>query len=220
MASAERCRLYLISPPEIPDLAAFRKALGEAFSGGDVACFQLRLKGATEEQIRAAAAVLMPVCRHHEVLFVLNDRAELAADIGADGVHLGQEDGNLKQARALLGEEAVIGVSCMDSRHLAMEAGERGADYVSFGAFYPTTTKEAKGKPEPEILRWWNEFFTVPCVAIGGINAENCGALVQAGADFIAVVSAVWHHPHGPKAAVEELNRAIDAATPAKLRRA
>lgn len=211
--SSQPCRLYLISPPAI-NLPEFSEQLKQAFDGGDVGAFQLRLKNVGDDEILKAAEKLLPICRESEVAFILNDRADLAAKVGADGVHLGQDDGKVKTARKLLGADAVIGVSCHDSKHLAMEAGEAGADYVAFGAFYPTTSKSAEalaryGVPTPDILNWWQTYMVLPCVAIGGINPQNCLPLVQAGADFVAVITAVWNHPEGAKKAVEEFNKVI-----------
>lgn len=207
------CRLYLISPPTI-DLPQFAKQLEAAFSSGDIGSFQLRLKGATDAQILEAARVLKPICHAHEAAFIMNDRPDLALQSGADGVHIGQDDGSIKNARAILGDDRIIGVSCHDSRHMAMEAGEQGADYVAFGAFHPTKSKSPEalakyGTPTPDILTWWQEFMILPCVAIGGITPGNCGSLVKAGADFIAVITAVWSHPDGPAAAVQEFNEAV-----------
>ena len=215
-----RCRLYLISPPKIGerpgDQAAFADALSSALDGGDVGCFQLRLKSpdgtsAPDDVVLALAERLIPICARRDVAILLNDRPDLAKACGADGVHLGQSDVALGEARALLGEAASIGVTCHDSRHLALVAGENGADYVAFGAFFPTRTKDVQAVANPAILTWWQAMTTVPCVAIGGINATNCGEIVRAGADFIAVSGAVWSHPSGPGAAVAELNAAIDA---------
>jgi len=204
------CRLYLISPPVI-DLAAFIPRVKEAFNGGDIASFQLRLKGADDADILKAAEALLPICRDHGAAFIMNDRPDLAVKAGADGVHIGQDDGSLKAARAIVGDGMVIGVSCHDSRHLAMIAGEQGADYMAFGAFYPTTSKNPEslkrwGTPTPDILTWWQEYMVLPCVAIGGINPQNCAGLAKAGADFVAVITAVWNHPEGPGKAVEEFN--------------
>lgn len=212
----EPCRLYLISPPQI-ELSAFADTLKSAFDGGDVGAFQLRLKKASDEEILKAAEILQPICAEREVAFILNDRADLAARTGADGVHLGQDDGSVKSARKILGKDAVIGVSCHDSRHLAMEAGEAGVDYVAFGAFYPTTSKSPEalakyGTPTPDILNWWQTYMVLPCVAIGGINPQNALPLVRAGADFIAVITAVWNHPEGAKKAIEEFNMTIKEA--------
>lgn len=204
-ASAQERRppamLYLISPPAIG--ADFIDQLKAAFDGGPVAAFQLRLKGLEEDEIAALAAPLQALCVERDVAFIINDSIALAKRLGADGVHLGQGDGDPKDARRILGPSAQIGVTCHDSRHLAMEAGEAGADYVAFGAFYPTTTKETAYRPEPGILTWWSTVFELPCVAIGGITAENGRALVEAGADFLAVSSAVWNHPDGPGAGVK-----------------
>lgn len=194
------CQLYLVSPASIGE--DFAERLDEALGGGPVAAFQLRLKGLGDEQILAAAERLIPVCAAHEVAFILNDRMDLAKACGADGVHLGQGDGDPREARALLGPAAQIGVTCHASRHLAMEAGEAGADYVAFGAFYPSTTKEAVHRPDPSILGWWSALFEIPCVAIGGITPANAPPLIEAGADFLAVCGSVWGHPQGSRAAV------------------
>ncbi|MBB3981726.1 thiamine-phosphate pyrophosphorylase [Sphingobium fontiphilum] len=194
------CQLYLISPPAID--AAFVDRLAAAFDGGDVAAFQLRLKGVDDEAIARAAEPLQNLCADRDVAFIINDSIALAQRLGADGVHLGQGDGDPREARKLLGPSVQIGVTCHDSRHLAMEAGEAGADYVAFGAFYPTTTKETLYRPDPSILSWWVTVFELPCVAIGGITAENAAPLVAAGADFLAVSGAVWSHAGGPGAGV------------------
>ena len=195
-----KTQLYVVSPPAFD--AGFPARLDAALAGGPVAAFQLRLKGVDDAGILAAAARCIEVCGAHDVAFILNDRADLAKRCGADGVHLGQSDGSVRDARALLGREAQIGVTCHDSRHLAMEAGEAGADYVAFGAFYDTTTKPSHYRPRPDILTWWTTISQLPCVAIGGITPANAAPLVAAGADFIACVNAVWLHPEGPGAGV------------------
>jgi thiamine-phosphate pyrophosphorylase len=205
------CRLYLVTP-SVLEPAAFRDILAAALDGGDVACVQLRLKDVSDDVVRRACDALLPVTQERGVAFLLNDRPDLAAAAGCDGVHVGQSDASYAEARRLMGPDRIVGVTCHDSRDLAIDAGEAGADYVAFGAFYPTTTKPSKFHPEPELLAWWSEMMTVPCVAIGGITARNCAPLVQAGADFLAVVTAVWDHPDGPAAAVREFNAAIKAA--------
>lgn len=212
---SDRCRLYLVTPPEIV-LASFADAFRAALDGGDVAALQLRLKSregvsASDADILKTAEMLLPIARARDVALIVNDRPDLAKKAGADGVHIGQEDMGVAEARALLGEKASIGVTCHDSRDLAIKAGDAGADYVAFGAFFPTATKEAKTRARPEILEWWSYATTVPCVAIGGITAENCGALVGAGADFLAVSNAVWADEGGPAAAVRAFNEAIEA---------
>lgn len=194
------CQLYLISPPTID--ASFVDTLAMALDGGDVAAFQLRLKGLEEDAIAALATPLQALCADRDVAFIINDSVALAQRLGADGVHLGQGDGDPREARKILGPKVQIGVTCHDSRHLAMEAGEAGADYVAFGAFYPTTTKAVLHHAEPSILGWWTTLFELPCVAIGGVTAENAAPLVAAGADFLAVSSAAWNHPGGPGAGV------------------
>ena len=208
---AERapCQLYLISPasagPEFAD------TLAAALDGGPVAAFQLRLKGVSDEEVLRAAERLMPVCAAYQTAFILNDRMDLAKKCGADGVHLGQSDGDPRQARLLLGPAGQIGVTCHDSRHFAMEAGEAGADYVAFGAFYPTTTKPSHYRPDPKILSWWSAVFEIPCVAIGGITPDNGRVLVEAGADFLAVCQAVWG-ADDPSAAVTAFGDTLAAA--------
>jgi thiamine-phosphate pyrophosphorylase len=207
------CRLYLISPPHI-DLPKFVDQVKDAFAGGDVGSFQLRLKNALDTEILKAAEALIPICRAHETAFILNDRADLAIQCDADGVHLGQDDMPIKEARKIVGDERVIGVSCHASKHMAMEAGEQGADYVAFGAFYPTKSKpkeklEKWGIPSPGILTWWQENTVLPCVAIGGMTPANCTREVKAGADFIAAITYVWEHPKGPSEAVREFNEVL-----------
>ena len=198
------CRLYLISPPRL-SAANFLGPLKEALKGGDVASFQLRLKDIGDEEIRRAVDTLRPVVQAAGAAFILNDRPDLAAELGCDGVHVGQEDASYAEARRLL-PGGIVGVTCHDSRHLAMEAGEAGADYVAFGAFFPTQTKEPKTKADIELLRWWSEMMVVPCVAIGGITVHNAPILVDAGADFLAVSAGVWEHPDGPQDAVRQFN--------------
>lgn len=171
---------------------------------------QLRLKNVPDGEILKAGETLMPIVQQAGAAFIINDRPDLARTLGADGVHVGQEDASYAEARALLGPKAIVGVTCHDSRHLAMEAAEAGADYVAFGAFFPTATKDAKTRAEPELLTWWQEMMTVPCVAIGGITTENAPVLVEAGADFLAVASGVWDHPDGPAEAVRRLNDIFD----------
>ena len=208
-AMTAECRLYLITPPTLDDLAAFGKALAQALDAGDVAALQIRLKDVDDMTIAAAVDVLTPIAQARGVAVILNDRPDLAARLGCDGVHVGQSDTPYAEARKIMGREAMIGVTCHDSRHLAMEAAEAGADYVAFGAFFPTTTKDAPTRAEPEILTIWQETMEVPCVAIGGITADNAEGLAKAGADFLAVSAGVWAHPQGPAAAVAALNAAI-----------
>ena len=184
------CQLYLISPADVS--GGFPDRLRSALGAGPVAAFQMRIKGFDQHAAAALAEPLQRICADHDVAFIVNDSASLAKRLGADGVHLGQSDGDVREARELLGREAQIGRTCHDSRHLAMEAGEAGVDYVAFGAFHETTTKPSDYRPEPSILGWWTTLFATPCVAIGGITPTNAPPLVEAGADFIAVCQAVW----------------------------
>jgi thiamine-phosphate pyrophosphorylase len=203
-------RLYLITPPKF-ELESFAKALDAALDAGDVACLQLRLKDVDDDTIRRATERLMPIAHGHGVTFILNDRPDLAAELGVDGVHIGQEDMKYAEARARMGMKHIVGVTCHASRHLAIEAAEAGADYVAFGAFYPTGTKADTVLAEAELLQVWQAAMVIPCVAIGGITVGNAAPLVTAGADFLAVSAGVWNHAEGPAEAVRAFNALFDA---------
>jgi thiamine-phosphate pyrophosphorylase len=199
-------RLYLITPPAL-DPDPFAKELEEALAGGDVACLQLRLKEVDDSVVRRATRILQPIAQARGVAFIMNDRPDLAAELDCDGVHVGEEDAPYAEARRLLGPERIVGVTCGDSRDRAIVAADAGADYVAFGAFFPSMTKAgAKFRATPEVLRDWSETTIVPCCAIGGISQENCPPLVEAGADFLAVIGAIWSYPEGPRAAVRDFN--------------
>ena len=200
--------LYLISPLDVG--GDFPERLEAALGAGPVAAFQFRVKNLDQHEAARLAAPLQTICAAHDCAFIVNDSVALTKRIGADGVHLGQSDGDVREAREILGREAQIGVTCHASRHLAMEAGDAGADYVAFGAFFPSTTKTSEHRPEPELLTWWQGLFEIPCVAIGGITPDNCAPLVSAGADFLAVSAAVWNGD--PAANVAAFHRAIAAA--------
>ncbi|MEM7740010.1 MAG: thiamine phosphate synthase [Pseudomonadota bacterium] len=203
--------LYLITPPTLQDLGSFTEVLSHVIDAADgaVACLQLRLKDADDEQVLRAAEMILPILGAADAGFLINDRADLAAAVGADGVHLGQSDGSVAEARTLLGADKDIGVTCHNSLHLAMEAGEAGADYVAFGAFFPTTTKEVAFHAEADLLTRWAEMATVPTVAIGGITAKTAPGLLDAGADYLAVSGAVWNHPDGAVAGIRAFNQAF-----------
>lgn len=236
-------QLYLISPPTL-ELASFRTQLAaalQAVDAGVIGAFQLRLKDADDAQVIRAIKELLPICRAHEVAFIMNDRIDLCLDYDCDGVHVGQEDllahpacgsitaeplsddlpqsgeAAIRSIRQQIGDNLALGITCHASKHLAMEAAEAGADYVAFGAFYETTSKpkeklEKWGTPTSDILTWWTTHTTVPCVAIGGITPDNCSPLVDAGADFIAIISAVWDHPNGADHAVKLFSEHLSAA--------
>lgn len=203
------CRLYLLTPPRLDDLAGFGHVLAHALDAGDVAALQIRLKDAPDDVVAAAVDALMPIAQARGVAVILNDRPDLAARLGCDGVHIGQADGTLAEARRTVGPDRMIGVTCHDSLHLAMEAAEGGADYVAFGAFFPTTTKDAPTRADPELLTGWQEAMVIPCVAIGGITVATARELAAAGADFLAVSAGVWSHGDGPAAAVAAFNAEI-----------
>ena len=210
MATAtHKCRLYLITPPAIADIDAFARDLDAALSAGEVAALQIRLKDMPEDHVRRVATALAPVAHRHGAAVLMNDFVELAKELKLDGVHVGQSDMAYRDARRILGPDAMIGVTCHNSRHLAMDAAEAGADYVAFGAFFPTSTKTVEHMAELETLSIWQETMETPCVAIGGITADNAGGVAKAGADFIAVSGAVWNHPEGPAAGVRALLAAI-----------
>lgn len=209
-AAPDGCRLYLVTPPAL-DPAVFRDRLAEALDAGDVAAVQLRLKDVPDAAVIRAIEILRPVVQDRGVAFILNDRPDLARQHGCDGAHIGADDMEAARARKLLGD-LQLGISCYDSRDAAMLAGESGADYVAFGAFFASGTKQTDVRAEPDLLEWWSEVMELPVVAIGGITPGNCAGLVRAGADFLAVVSAVWDHPDGPAAGVLAMNQAIAAA--------
>lgn len=204
------CQLYLITPPILDDLEAFAVRLESALDAGPVAALQIRLKPADDATITAAVRRLAPIAQSRGVAVILNDRPDLASALGCDGLHVGQTDASVASARRIMGKSAMIGATCHDSRHLAMEAAEQGADYVAFGAFYPTDTKATTHRPDPEILTIWQETMEIPSVAIGGITVENAATLVSAGADFLAVSAGVWAHPEGPAEAVRRFTRILE----------
>jgi thiamine-phosphate pyrophosphorylase len=207
MAAPDGCRLYLVTPPVLAP-ARFRDTLAAALDAGEVAAVQLRLKDWTEDDLLRAIDILRPVAQDRDVAFILNDRPDLAVRSGCDGAHVGQEDMPAAEARRVLGK-LMLGVTCHGSRDLAMTAGEAGADYVAFGAFYPSSTKTPPEMADLEVLKWWTEIMEIPAVAIGGITADNCGPIVAAGADFVAVSAAVWSHPDGPAAGVKAFTKPL-----------
>jgi thiamine-phosphate pyrophosphorylase len=205
------CRLYLITPPRLDDLAGFGRVLAHALDAGDVAALQIRLKDQPDDVIAATTDVILPIAQARDVAVIMNDRPDLAARLGCDGVHVGQSDASLVEARRIVGPDRMVGVTCHDSLHLAMEAAEGGADYVAFGAFYPTMTKEAPTRAELDLLSGWQADMLVPCVAIGGITVATAREIARAGADFVAVSAGVWSHGDGPSAAVRAFEAEIAA---------
>ena len=205
----EPCALYLITPPII-ELSEFKEQLVQALTPGLVEVVQLRLKGVDDQHVIDVGKTLRPICHHFDTTFIVNDRPDLAIKIGADGVHLGEEDSNVKNARTILGSSAIIGVSCYNSKHKAMLASEEGANYVAFGAFYHTKTKIPKHRASIDIIEDWSYISNVACVAIGGITANNCSNIVNAGADYIAVISAIWNDKEGPMKAVIKFTKFLN----------
>ncbi|WP_164114797.1 thiamine phosphate synthase [Sphingorhabdus sp. Alg239-R122] len=210
MSADPACQLYIISPLETG--GDFPDRLREALSAAPVAAFQFRVKGLDQHTAARFAAPLQTICAEYDTAFIVNDDIALAARLNADGVHLGQGDGELAEARERLGRDVQIGITCHDSRHLALEAGEAGADYVAFGAFYPSETKDTQHQADHELLSWWSGMVEIPCVAIGGITVANARPLIAAGADFLAVSGGVWKHADGPAIAVREFNEVFAGA--------
>lgn len=206
---SDKCEIYLLTPDRI-DLTRFPDMLAQVLDAAPVAAVQLRLKGIQEAELQKAIEVLCPIVQQRDIAFILNDRPDLAVKMGCDGAHIGLEDGNITQARNLL-ENMQLGVSCYGSRHQAMQAGEVGADYVAFGPFFPSPSKEGEVVADTSLLKWWSTLMELPCVAIGGITAENCAPLIENGADFLAVISAVWNHPQGPEQGIKTLYKTIQA---------
>lgn len=209
VAFSHECRLYLVTPPDLTNLQSFSEQLKAALDAGDVSALQLRMKEVDDDTILRTVETLMPVTRERDVALILNDRPDLANRSGCDGVHIGQDDMPCPEARKIMGTDHIVGVTCHDSRHLAMLAAENGADYVAFGAFYPTETKETSSAADLSLLNWWQATMTPPCVAIGGITPDNARPLIEAGADFLAVCSGVWNWPAGPADAIKRLNQAM-----------
>ncbi len=208
-------KLYLISPPRF-ELSDFRKELELAFKGGEIPVFQLRMKSESKEgaltepadnnEIKKAVRELKGLCNDNNCLFILNDEVSLAAELNCDGVHVGVDDMSVVDARKIMGEGKFIGASCYASVDKAFTAGEQGTDYVAFGVFYDTQTKAAKGRAKPELIEFWSKYTVLPSVAIGGIKINNAKPIIDAGADFIAVVTGVWDHEKGADSAVKEFN--------------
>jgi len=211
LVNADGCRLYIITPEQV-DPGTFPDLLAQALDAGDVAAVQLRLKNVADDDWKRAIDALRPIAEARRVRFLLNDRADLVADTGCDGAHVGQEDTPAREARRLMGADRTLGVTCKSSRDLANRAVQDGADYVAFGAFFPSTSKQVTNVADPEILRWWSGRRTVPSCAIGGITAANLAPLVRAGANLLAIIGGVWSYPGGPAAGVRAINAAIDAA--------
>jgi len=169
----EPCQIYLLTPPVIDDVEAFCETLKTTLAAAPVACLQIRLKDLDDSALVQAGRAITATCHAAGVEVILNDRPDLVADIGADGAHIGQDDMDYFSSREVLGGDAIIGVTCHNSKELAFAAASAGADYVGFGAFFETPTKTPKARAELEILSWWQEAVEIPCVAIGGITVDN-----------------------------------------------
>ena len=204
-----KCQLYVITPSNF-NIKKFSRRLLKAFDGGDIAVLQIRLKNSTDDTICEAIETFLPIAKKFNTTVLVNDRPDLAKKTGCDGVHIGQQDCGYEESRKTVGKDKIVGVTCHDSSHLAMEASERGADYVAFGAFFPTSTKKTIYQPKVDLINSWSETTTIPNVAIGGITQRNCVPLIKAGADFLAVVSSIWNYPSGEEAAVSDFNKLFE----------
>lgn len=180
--------LYLLTPDE-PDTGQLLTRVGDVLA--DAALLQYRNKAADAALRHEQATALLALCRRHGVPMIVNDDAALAADIGADGVHLGEDDEDISAARAWLGRGAIIGASCYDSMERAQRAADAGADYVAFGAFFPSPTKPHARRASPSLLRD-SAALGLMRVAIGGITPDNAPSLIDAGADLVAIISGVF----------------------------
>lgn len=210
--------IYLISPPSI-EITSFKQELEPILELGIISIFQLRLKGIRRSEIEKITKELLSICNSYKCKLILNDFIDIALEVGADGVHLGLdgEDDLLEEDYISLAskkssklENFIIGASCYDSKELALLAVNQGASYVSFGSFFPTQTKVTRSSPDLEILRWAKENIKIPIVAIGGINSSNCKTLIEAGADSVAVISAIWNHKDGAVCAVKEMQNILN----------
>lgn len=207
------CRLYLITPPSILDLQAFGECLKKALDTGETltAAVQVRLKETDDEAIQRTVEHLLPIVQSRHIALILNDRPDLAHATGCDGVHIGQSDASYTEARSLVGPDRIVGMTCHDSRHFGIDAAEQGVDYVAFGSFYPTCTKEVSSTASVDLLSWWQGMMTTPCVAIGGITPENARPIAEAGADFLAICSGIWEWEEGPEHAVKRLSEELES---------
>jgi len=202
-------QIYLISPPKII-LSDFIVSLSNALKTNLVPVFQLRLKDYSPIDVAKIAKQIQKVCKDYNCQLILNDYPNIALDLELDGVHLGEHDAKIAEVRKQVPDYFTIGASCYNSKHRAMQAGEDGANYLAFGAFFPTTTKQIKYYADVELLQWAIELLNLPIVAIGGITADNCANLVKNKADFLAVISFVWQHSLGEKEALNQLYLAIN----------
>jgi len=201
-------QIYLISPPKV-DPVNFCSSLEEVLKSGVISCFQLRLKDNDDKTIINISKKILPICKKYNIPFILNDRLDLVKTCNADGVHLGEDDGSIKKARKLLGYNSIIGASCYNSKHLAMEAAENGANYVAFGAFFETNTKDPKARAQIKIIKDWLFISNIPCVAIGGITPLNCKELIEVGVDHMAVISSIWDSKKDPIEVVKDFKNLL-----------
>ncbi len=201
-------KIYLITPPKI-DENFFFTSLENVLSTKIVSCLQIRLKNVEDKNIIEICKIVRPICDNYKIPLIINDRLDLVKKCDADGVHLGQEDGSIKDARKYLGSNFIIGASCYNSKHIAMEAAENGADYVAFGAFFESKTKVPKVKVKKNIIEDWNFISNIPCVAIGGITPTNCKDLIKAGADHLAVIGSIWNSDKSPEKAIMDFKKIL-----------
>ena len=201
-------KIYLITPPKI-DEKLFFASLENVLSTKIVSCLQIRLKNVEDKNIIEICKIVRPICDNYKIPLIINDRLDLVKKCDADGVHLGQDDGSIKDARKYLGSNFIIGASCYNSKHIAMKAAENGADYVAFGAFFESKTKIPKVQVKTNIIEDWNFISNIPCVAIGGITPTNCKDLIKAGADHLAVIGSIWNSDKSPEKAIMDFKKIL-----------
>ena len=185
--------IYLISPPKISG-SKFYDTLNEIFKTNKIKYFQLRLKKTSVPNILRIAKKIKKIVIKHNVKFLVNDSPHVAEIVGADGCHIGQNDMDLKNSRIVLGKKKIIGVTCHNSKKLALKAKKFGASYVAFGSFFKSSTKKSAFKANLAILRWARKKINMPIVAIGGINSSNYKKILLNGADLVACSSYVWNN--------------------------
>ena len=185
--------IYLISPQKIRG-SQFYEELQQVLKTNKVKYFQLRLKKISDRNLLKISKKIKKIVRKNNVKFLINDKPSIAKRVGADGCHIGQKDINFTRSRKILGKSKIIGITCHNSKKLALNAKRQGANYVAFGSFFESSTKKTAFKANLEILRWTKKKISMPIVAIGGINSINYKKILTSGADFIACSSYIWNN--------------------------
>ena len=185
--------IYLISPQNIKN-DRFYGELNQVLKTNKVKFFQLRLKKTSTSNLLKISKEIKKIAKKNNVKFLINDKPFVAKSVGADGCHIGQKDMDIISARKILGNKKIIGVTCHNSKRLAIKAKNNGANYIAFGSFFKSYTKKTVYRANLEILRWAKKKINIPTVAIGGINSSNCKKILSNGADFIACSNYIWNN--------------------------